>query len=207
MNFELIDNLFQVAVLIGSSAAAAAAAVRRRQRRLVILAFAYACFAMGTLFWLLHLSIRGDVPHVFYVSEISWIAAYLFCLSLQIVRTEGLGLRLMLLPALCAAPVISTVMLGRVMGSSLFTSGLLAVALAATVYLSVFRLRIGAPGRRTDVCLLLCAVLQMALYLSSRAMQDFLHFNLYFAIDLALTASFAALLPMALREEGEHDLY
>ena len=31
-------------------------------------------------------------------------------------------------------------------------------------------------------------------------MQDFTHFNLYFAVDIALTLSFSALLPLALWE-------
>ena len=31
-------------------------------------------------------------------------------------------------------------------------------------------------------------------------MQDYTRFNLYFAVDITLTLSFAALLPLALRE-------
>ena len=34
-------------------------------------------------------------------------------------------------------------------------------------------------------------------------MRDFTRFNLYFAVDIALTLSFAALLPISLREVAE----
>lgn len=72
MNFEVIDNLFQAIVLSFSSAAAVALAVRMQERRFLLLAFAYICFAMGTIYWLLHIVIMGMVPQVFYVAEISW---------------------------------------------------------------------------------------------------------------------------------------
>ena len=90
MSFELVDNLFQVVVLFSAAVAATVLSVRRKERGCLILAFGYACFAMGTLFYVLYLAIMGTVPQVFYVSEISWLAAYLFFLSLQIVRTEDL---------------------------------------------------------------------------------------------------------------------
>ena len=72
MSFELVDNLFQVVVLFGATVAATVLSVRRKERGCLILAFGYACFAMGTLFYVLYLAIMGTVPQVFYVSEISW---------------------------------------------------------------------------------------------------------------------------------------
>lgn len=89
MSFELVDNLFQVVVLFGAAVAATVLSVRRKERGCLILAFGYACFAMGTLFYVLYLAIMGTVPQVFYVSEISWLAAYLFFLSLQISADGG----------------------------------------------------------------------------------------------------------------------
>ena len=88
MNFELIDNCFQVAVLFCAAIAAIAAALRHKDRRFLILALFFACVSMGTLYWVLHIFIFGNVPQVFYVSEVSWLAAYLFLLSLQMVRTD-----------------------------------------------------------------------------------------------------------------------
>ena len=81
MNFELIDNCFQIAVLLCAALAAIAAEIRHKDRRFLILALFYICVSMGTLYWVLHIFIFGDVPQVFYVAEFSWLAAYLFLLS------------------------------------------------------------------------------------------------------------------------------
>ena len=48
-SFELIDNFFQIVVLLCAAAAAGIFALRRRSRDLLILSLAYACFAMGTI--------------------------------------------------------------------------------------------------------------------------------------------------------------
>ena len=200
MSFELIDNLLQVAALGSTALAAAAASVRRRDRRCLILALAYDCFAMGTLFYVLHLAIVGTVPKVFYVSEVSWLAAYLFYLSLQILRAEPIAVRFSWLPALGALLAAVTVLVVRIMGPSYLVSALFALTVSAIVYLSAFRL-LHAPQRsRLDACMLLCVTLQVLLYLVSVFMSDYTRFNLYFAVDLALTASLIALLPLTLRE-------
>ena len=86
MNFELIDNSFQIIILGFCTIAALFLALRYKSRSLLILALAYACFCMGTTYYILYLVIMGKVPQVFYVAEISWLAAWLFYLSVQILR-------------------------------------------------------------------------------------------------------------------------
>ena len=93
MNFELIDNGFQITILGLSTIAAFFLALRYKSRSLLILALAYACFCMGTAYYILYLVIMGKVPQVFYVAEISWLAAWLFYLSVQILRIERIGYR------------------------------------------------------------------------------------------------------------------
>ncbi len=93
MNFELIDNSFQITILGFCTIAALFLALRYKSRSLLILALAYACFCMGTAYYILYLVIMGKVPQVFYVAEISWLAAWLFYLSVQILRIERIGYR------------------------------------------------------------------------------------------------------------------
>lgn len=93
MNFELIDNSFQIIILGFCTIAALFLALRYKSRSLLILALAYACFCMGTTYYILYLVIMGKVPQVFYVAEISWLAAWLFYLSVQILRIERIGYR------------------------------------------------------------------------------------------------------------------
>ena len=200
MNFELIDNCFQVTVLFCAALAAIAAAFRRKDRRFLILALFFICVSMGTLYWVLHLFIFGNVPQVFYVSEFSWLAAYLFLLSFQMVRTDR-GRPALSLPALfCALLTAAVVLAFRMFGPSYFVSAAFAGVMSVIVYLAVWRLRRRGGGRLVDGWLLLCVGLQLLLYVVSVFMQDYTRFNLYFAVDITLTLSFAALLPLALRE-------
>lgn len=207
MNFELIDNCFQVAVLFFAAALAIAAALRHKDRRFLILSLFFICVSMGTLYWVLHLFIFGDVPQVFYVSEFSWLAAYLFLLSFQMVRTDRVRPLFSLPSLLCALLTAAVVLAFRMFGPSYFISAAFAVVMSAIVYLAVWRLRRRGGGRLIDCWLLLCVLLQLLLFVVSCFMRDYTRFNLYFAVDIALTLSFAALLPLALREVAENDLY
>lgn len=203
MNFELIDNCFQVAVLFCAALATIAAAHRQKDRRFLILALFYICISMGTLYWVLHIFIFGYVPQVFYVSEFSWLAAYLFLLSFQIVRADRVRPLLSLPALLCATVTAAVVMVFRIFGPAYFVSAAFAVVASAIVYLAVWRLRRKSGKMLIDCWLLLCVGLQLLLVVVSVFMRDFTCFNLYFAVDIALTLSFAALLPLALREAAE----
>lgn len=200
MNFELIDNCFQIAVLLFAALAAIAAALRHKDRRFLILALFFVCVSMGTLYWVLHIFIFGNVPQVFYVSEFSWLAAYLFLLSFQIVRADRVR-PFFSLPSLAFALLTAAVVLAfQIFGPSYFVSAAFAGVASAIVYLAVWRLRCRDDGGLIDCWLLLCVGLQLLLYVVSCFMEDFTRFNLYFAVDITLTLSFAALLPLALRE-------
>ena len=203
MNFELIDNCFQVAVLFCAALAAIAAALRHKDRRFLILALFFVCVSMGTLYWVLHIFIFGNVPQVFYVSEFSWLAAYLFLLSFQMVRTDRVRPLFSLLSLFCALLTAAVVLAFQMFGPSYFVSAAFAGVFSAIVYLAVWRLQRRGGGGLTDCWLLLCVGLQLLLFVVSVFMQDFTRFNLYFAVDITLTLSFAALLPLALREAAE----
>ena len=198
MNFELIDNLFQVTILGGASLAGLILGLRHRSRHLMILALGHACFSMGTLYYLLHLAIVGDVPKIFYVAEVSWLAAYLCFLSLQILRAEQLHFHLRPLPALGAAVAAALALIFRMLWPSRLMSLSFALTLGAIAYLSA--LHLDGRVRGLDALLLVCLALQLLLFIVSVSIGDYTRFNLYFAVDIALTASLAALLPLTLRE-------
>lgn len=199
-SFELIDNFFQIVVLLCAAAAAGICALRRRSRDLLILSLAYACFAMGTIYYVLYLVIIGIWPQVFYVAEISWLAAWLFYLSMQILRTEGMKLRVSLPAGAAAAFIAAVAFLDHDFGPSYFVSALFAFTAGATVYLSVSHIQHGGLYRKWDILMVICVVLQVLLYLVSNYTHDYTRFQLYYAVDLALTLSMAALLPLTLRE-------
>lgn len=203
MSFELIDNLFQVAMLGCTAVAAVILALRQKSRHLLILALSYACFSMGTLYFVLHLAIIGDIPHVFYVSEVSWLASYLCILSLQILRVEKLRLRFCPLPAVSAALAAAVILLFRMLGPSILTSLSFALTLGSIVYLGIFHLQNNPVHRQADVLMLACIALQLLLFIVSTLIKDYTRFNLYFAVDIMLTLSLSALLPLTLREVAD----
>lgn len=81
--------------------------LRGRRRAFELTALFYSCYMLGNLYWQLHLLFYGLTPEVFYVSDVCWLAAWLFiyCL-LRHVSTPGerrLRHPLLLFPPLFAA--------------------------------------------------------------------------------------------------------
>lgn len=211
MNFEIIDNVFQVAVLFIAVVADIAYGILRRNRLYIILALAHGCFMMGTLYFVLYLTIRGVVPQIFYVAEISWIASYLFLHSYQIVRYREQKTRFSIIPLLCGIGIAVIAMWSRIFGPALLSTGAFALAAGSIVYVSVFQILYGGAVRKknmkTNVCLLLCVVLQLTLYISSSFFHDYTKFNLYFVVDIVLTISLALLLLCTIWEVESDDVY
>lgn len=164
-NFEVLDNIFQVAVLMCMIIISFKTALKLQSNMFFTLACAYSCFMMGTLYWMLYIAIMSDIPHTFYVSEISWIASYIFFLSLQILRTNAVRLRFSL-PSLIVSLLFVTHTLNfRMMGPSYIISLLFAVVTGILTYVTMFRITHKASGRKTDVFVLLCIILQLAVHL------------------------------------------
>ena len=199
MSFEIIDNTFQVIVLAAMALLAFILAFRRSSRSCLILAFGYASFMMGTLYYLLHLIILGHGPQVFYVAECSWMASYFFFLSLEILYWEGL--RPPFSPFALAAGVVfaGVVMRVQVFGPSPLMSGALA-------YLCFSALQKEKRLRPYEIALLFEMSLQILLFVVSEFIRDYTQFSLYYAVDILLTLTLVSFLPHILREEP-HDLH
>ena len=200
MGFELIDNSFQIIILGICTIIALFLALRYKSRNMLILALAYACFCMGTTYYILYLIIRGNVPQIFYVAEISWLAAWLFYLSVQILRMEKIGYCFSWLAGGLAILIAIVAFADRAFGPSLFFSALFALTAGMNLYLSILGIRSVHPYRSMDALMAACTVLQVLVYLVSDFTRDYTCFNLYFAVDITLTLSMAALLPLTLRE-------
>lgn len=202
MNFEIIDNAFQVTVFFLAMMADVICWFLWRNRLFIILALAHACFMMGTLYFVLHLAIRGVIPQVFYVAEISWISSYLFLHSYQIVRYKARRPGLSWISLLCGIGVAAVSMWSEIFGPALLSTGAFAVVAGAITYVGVYQiLNNGKAGQNNhsmllaDACILLCVILQVTLYVSSLFIHDYTKFSLYFGIDFVLTISHAMLLP------------
>lgn len=201
MNFELIDNFFQVTVLFAAVVADLICWHIKKSREYIILALAHSCFCMGTLYFVLHLFIRGQIPQIFYVAEISWISCYLFFHAFQMFRRRGDRLGVAPVPFACA--VIAILIAGRsqIFGPAFLSTGAFALTIGAIMYVALYQLLREKKRNRTDICLLVIVVLQLTLYISSYFIKDFTKFSIYYVIDFVLTSTIAILLPCMLADE------
>lgn len=162
---------------------------------------------MGTLYFVLYLVIRGKVPQFFYVSEISWIASYLFLHSYQIVGYKGQRMKISVIPLICGIGVAIISIWSGIFGPAILSTGVFTLAAGAIVYISVFQILYGDAPYKSSICILLCIILQVSLYISSSFFHDYTRFNLYFCIDIVLTISMAMLLPCTFMEVGKDDVH
>ena len=160
MNFELIDNSFQITILGFCTIAALFLALRYKSKSLLILALAYACFCMGTTYYILYLVIMGKVPQVFYVAEISWLAHGFSICPHADPRIERIG-HCRRFAGSAAVLVAVVAFADHAFGPSYFFSALFALVAGVNMYLSVFGMQSVQPYRSTDGLMAGCIVLQV----------------------------------------------
>ena len=196
-NFEIYDNIFQTVSLMVMMIVSGAAGLKYSSRKLVVLACAYGSIMLGTLFYMLHLTIIGDIPRIFYVSEISWMAGYLFFLFLVTLRQERKNVNFQPVPAMLALFILVASVHSEVMGNAILMSLTFGVIAGAIVYLSSIRIRraqrSGIPPAAFDGMMVAVVMLQILVYFVSEYISDFSTFNLYFAVDILFTLSLCSL--------------
>ena len=199
MNFELIDNSFQITILGFCTIAALFLALRYKSRSLLILALAYACFCMGTTYYILYLVIMGKVPQVFYVSEMAWMASYLFLLALCLMETRRYRGKLDVL-VLGLTIVEAAMVIGwKILGPSYPFTVAFALVTACIFYYAL--LGYWMEKRMLMLAMVLVIVWQLLLYIVSVFTTGYTHFNLYFAVDFLLMATMCSLFLWLKKEE------
>jgi len=104
---EIIDNAVQLAVTLVCAGISGTLALRQRKQAYTILACYYGALTMGILYWLVYDLITSYTPKIFYVSDLCWMASYLFLLML-VTATASQEERTFRHPAAWISPVIST---------------------------------------------------------------------------------------------------
>lgn len=79
---ERAENLLEIIVVAVCFFLSLDRALKTRKKGWLILGLVFASYLLGDLYWTLYLFFYGKTPAVFYVSELSWCAAYLFMLLL-----------------------------------------------------------------------------------------------------------------------------
>lgn len=174
---------------------------RARDRAYEVLALFYSAYLLGDLYWQAHLFFYGQSPEVFYVSDVSWCAAwlFLFCLLRRVSTAEERRFRHPLLlapPAFCAAMCVLYAQWGS------YLSNIVCALVMSLILIYVARgllyLRGGAAPRRAlyRATFFFCACEYAAWTASCFFGGDSLA-NPYYWCDALLTVSAVLLLPAA----------
>lgn len=199
MSFEIIDNGIQVGLFLLFALFSLIQGLHMQNRRFLILAGTYASFSMGTLYYLLYLVIMGKVPQVFYVSEMAWMASYLFLLALCLMETRRYRGKLDVL-VLGLTIVEAAMVIGwKILGSSYPFTVAFALVTACIFYYALLGYRM--EKRMLMLAMVLVIVWQLLLYIVSVFTTGYTHFNLYFAVDVLLMATMCSLFLWLKKEE------
>lgn len=199
MSFEIIDNGIQVGLFLLFALFSLIQGLHMQNRRFLILAGTYASFSMGTLYYLLYLVIMGKVPQVFYVSEMAWMASYLFLLALCLMETRQYRGKLDVL-VLGLTIVEAAMVIGwKILGPSYPFTIAFALVTACIFYYALLGYRM--EKRMLMLAMVLVIVWQLLLYIVSVFTTGYTHFNLYFAVDFLLMATMCSLFLWLKKEE------
>ena len=199
MSFEIIDNGIQVGLFLLFALLSLIQGLHMQNRRFLILAGTYASFSMGTLYYLLYLVIMGKVPQVFYVSEMAWMASYLFLLALCLMETRRYRGKLDVL-VLGLTIVEAAMVIGwKILGPAYPFTVAFALVTACIFYYALLGYRM--EKRMLMLAMVFVIVWQLLLYIVSVFTTGYTHFNLYFAVDFLLMATMCSLFFWLKKEE------
>ena len=199
MSFEIIDNGIQVVLFLLFALFSLIQGLHMQNRRFLILAGTYASFSMGTLYYLLYLVIMGKVPQVFYVSEMAWMASYLFLLALCLMETRRYRGKLDVLVLELTIVEAAMVIGWKILGPSYPFTIAFALVTACIFYYALLGYRM--EKRMLMLAMVLVIVWQLLLYIVSVFTTGYTHFNLYFAVDFLLMATMCSLFFWLKKEE------
>ena len=212
---EFWDYLLQFVVsAIGCVMASVLYAKMRRQPYFLLACF-FGTYSLGTLYWTLHVLLLGTPPQVFYVSELEWIASYVFLLTIELTlpSDEEKNFRTKLCwlcPVFCVPQFILYITHGDV-----FFNILMCLATAAAAWLAIrglvfCRRKKKAEGgsstrgmRFFHITVLCFVVLEYALWTSSCFWVSDTLSNPYFWFDFLLSGAIFAMLPATRKAVGK----
>ena len=205
---EIIDNAVQLAVTLACTGVCGCLTLKRRKQAYTILTCYYGALAMGNLYWLVYDLITSYTPKIFYVSDLCWVASYLFLLMLA-VETAAPEEKAFRHPAAWISPVLSAGMTvfycqwGDCLENVIWC-GLMGATGWFAIRGCIWASRQKAFRRRDfHLAVLLIVAVEYALWTASCFWVSDTLSNPYFWFDFLLTASAALLLPATERAVGK----
>ncbi len=190
---ETLENGVQLAVVTVCLFFSLRRLARERERAFELLALFYTCYLLGDLYWQLHLFFYQQTPRVRYISDVSWLASWLFlyCLLRHVSTPEERRFRQ---PLLCVPPVFAAAMCAFFLRYGAYLNNLVTALMMSLILIHIVRgllyLRGSAPPRRAlyRAALFFCVCEYAAWTASCFFWEDTLA-NPYFWCDALLTIS------------------
>ncbi|MEF9954156.1 MAG: histidine kinase [Clostridium sp.] len=199
---EIIDNAVQLFVTADCALWAGTLAARRKSQSYFILACFYSTFALGLLFWLSYLVIMTYTPKIFYVSDVSWFASFLFLLLLDIslATPEEQEYKPVAAWLVTAVPAVTTICFlfgGDIFGTLLWCPLLTVCTYHATRGLLYSRKQTGEERRRQWIHLAILFIIftEFTLWSLSYFFKSATIESPYFWCDFVLSAALFLLMP------------
>ena len=199
---ELIDNTVQFIITLLSGVGAGILFYQKRIQAYFQLSCFFGTFALGTLYWTLYVLLFNHTPQVFYVSELSWLASFMFLLTLEytLSTSDERAFRhpaVWIVPLVCVPQLLLYVSRGDLLFNLLMCGMTMAAAWYSVRGLAYARRQSGKPRdlQYFHIAVLCIIFLEYGLWTTSCFWISDTLTNPYFWLDVLLTASLFALLP------------
>jgi len=205
---EIVDNAVQLAVTLSCAVVSGCLAEKRKRQAYAILTCYYGSLSMGILYWLVYDIITSYTPRFFYVSDLCWMASYLFLLML-VTETAGPAEKAFRHPAAWISPVISSVLTVFYChwgdwAENVVWCGLMGASGWFAIRGVIWAARRKETARRNfHIAVLLLIAVEYCLWTASCFWTSDTLANPYFWFDFGLTAAAALLFPATERAVGK----
>jgi len=199
---ELIDNAVQFFITLLSGVGAGILFYQKRIQAYFLLTCFFGSFALGTLYWTLNVLLYNHTPRVFYVSELSWLASFMFLLTLEytLSTSDERAFRHpagWIVPVFCVPQLLLYISRGDLLINLLMCGMTMAAAWYSVLGLIYARRQSGKPRDKQHfhIAVLCIVFLEYCLWTASCFWISDTLTNPYFWLDMLMTASLYALLP------------
>ncbi len=199
---ELIDNISQFIVTLLAGAGAGILFYKTHKQAYLLLTCFFCTFMLGTLHWTLYMLLFQHTPQVFYVSELAWIAGYMFLLTLVFTLSTPQERKfrhpaVWLAPIICVPLMIFFMTYGEILGN-LIVCGTTMTAAWLSIRGLIYARRQKDAGRNRQyfhIAVLFTVAMEYSLWTASCFWVSDTLTNPYFWFDFLLSISLFVLLP------------
>lgn len=197
MTLELFSNILQLAVCIVAAIVTTTIATNKKTVEYTLAAGVLITLALGISYWLTYQFLVELTPQIFYVADISWIAAYTFLLALELYITDDAVRGRRHFAMYIHFPILLAITIYFCQWGDVLMNFAYMIPLACCAYLAIRNLIFGgAKARVLHIFCIVFIITEYALWIASCFWVSDTWTNPYFWFDFMITAEIALFLPI-----------